>query len=185
MKMEPLKSGVLKIWMSDDELRRWGLTFEALEAHTEPAYRALIKWLDIAEERFDFTVHGSAKVEVIPLAGGCLFLVAPEAEKVTHTVCVPQIYAVANENELLRLGENLASVDAEGLPLASLYGWKQEYRLITYMGRRKQTGVRRVLSEFAELVEEGTGAAAFLEEHGTPIIRGIALHRLREVYESR
>ncbi len=109
----------------------------------------------------------------------------PETGKEKHTVCVPQIYAIADENELLRLGENLAAVDAGGLPLASLYGFGQEYRLITYMGRRKQSGVRRVLSEFAQLVEEGTGAAAFLEEHGTPIIRGIALHRLREVYESR
>ncbi len=185
MKMEPLKSGVLKIWMGEEEMQRWGLTPKTLEAGDEPAYRALTKWLDIAEERFNFTTRGGAKVEVLPFDSGYLFLVIPEAQAGAHTVCVPQIYAIADENELLRLGENLTAVNARGLPLASLYRFRQEYRLITYMGRRKQSSVRRVLSEFAQLVEEGAGAAAFLEEHGTPIIRGIALHRLREVYESR
>lgn len=183
MKIEPLNSGALKIWMSEEELERWGLSFESLGTDKVRTHRALIKLLEIAKRRLIACPEEELRVEIIALQSGCLFLITPEKD-VWQPVCSPKIYAIADAEELLRLGENLAATHREELPLSSLYEWDKEYRLIVYGACRKQNDEWRILSEFAQCVAEGNGAAAYLEEHGVPIIQGTALHRLCATYES-
>ncbi len=184
MKIEPLNSGALKIWMSEEELQRWGLSFESLGTDKVRTHRALIKLLGIAKQRLVDCPEEEMRVEVIALHSGCLFLITPEKDSL-QPICTPKIYAIADAEELLRLGENLAANHAGELPLSSLYGWDKEYRLIVYGASRQQSDEWRILSEFAQCVAEGNSAAAFLEEHGVPIIQGTALHRLCATYESR
>ncbi len=184
MKIEPLNSGALKIWMSEEELGRWGLSFETLGTDKVRTHRALIKLLGIAKQRLANCPKEELRVEIIALHSGYLFLITPEKNN-WQPICTPKIYAISNAEELLRLGENLAANHREELPLSSLYEWNKEYRLVVYGVGHKQSGEWRVLSEFAQCVAEGDGAAAFLEEHGIPIIQGTALHRLCATYESR
>ncbi|MBO5929612.1 MAG: adaptor protein MecA [Clostridia bacterium] len=183
MRMELLRDGALKIWMNADDLDRFGITFDTLYADTASTRRTFIKLLAVAKSRLGFCPESEMKVEVMALPTGCLFVITPEKEKIR--ICTPQIYAVVDAEELLRLGEKLALENAEALPLASLYQWESEYRLVVYNGHRKQNRVRQILSEFTQYIAEGNGAAAFLEEHGVPIIQGTALHRLCATYESR
>ncbi len=184
MRIEPLSNGALKIWMSEEELGRWGLSFETLGTDKVRTHRALIKLLGIAKQRLIACPEEEMRVEIMALQSGYLFLITPEKD-CWSPVCSPKIYAIADAEELLRLGENLAANHAGEMPLSSLYAWNKEYRLIIYGVTRKQSNEWRVLSEFARCVAEGNGAAAFLEEHGIPIIKGTALHRLCATYESR
>ncbi len=184
MKIEPLSSGALKIWMSEEELQRWGLSFETLGTDKVRTHRALIKLLGIAKQRLVACPEEEMRVEIMALHSGYLFLIIPEKDS-WSPVCNPKIYAIADAEQLLRLGENLAANHAGELPLSSLYEWNKEYRLIVYSASRKRSREWRILSEFAQCVAEGNGAAAFLEEHGVPIIQGTALHRLCATYESR
>lgn len=184
MKIEPLNSGALKIWMSEEELGRWGLNFESLGTDKVRTHRALIKLLGIAKQRLIACPEEEMRVEIIALHSGYLFLITPEKDT-WQPICSPKIYAVADAEELLRLGENLAANHHEELPLSSLYEWNKEYRLIVYGIGHYQNMEWRILSEFAQCVAEGNSAVAFLEEHGVPIIQGTALHRLCATYESR
>lgn len=184
MKIEPLGSGALKIWMSEEELERWGLNFESLGTDKVRTQRALIKLLGIAKQRLLVCPEEEMRVEIVALQSGYLFLITPEKNG-WSPVCKPKIYAIANAEELLRLGETLAANGFKDLPLSSLYEWDKEYRLIVYGTYQKQSNESRILTEFAQCIGEGDGAAAFLEEHGIPIIQGTALHRLCAAYESR
>lgn len=184
MKIEPPSGGVLKIWMSEEELGRWGLSFDTLGIDKVRTHRALVKLLGIAKQRLIGCSEEELRIEVVALHSGYLFLITPECEKLP-AACSPQIYAIADAETLLRLGENLALKGKRDLPLSSLYEWNKEYRLIVYDTCCKPAAEWRVLSEFANLVAEGDGVAAFLEEHGVPIIQGTALHRLCAAYESR
>lgn len=182
MKMEPLKSGDIRIWMDDDELHRWGLHPEALRTGAPSVRRAMHRLLAIARQRLEFRTEGDILVEALPLDGGCLFLFSAQSRWAATPP--PQVYALEDAEALLTFAEQLPSIAVGSLPAASLYRQASGYTLILYAGFGAQTDCNRLLSEYGHRIGEGHTAASYIEEHAIPITIGNALHRLCAVYGS-
>lgn len=183
MKMEPLDSGDLRIWMTDEELCRWGLCTEDMKAGTPQTSRAIRRLLGVARQRLAFPTHGSVLVEALPIEGGCLFLFSTPARLVPPIV-LPQVYVLDSAEAVLQFGETLCTLSDRELPPASLYRQGEAYLLILYDGLGVTGGCRRLLQEFGHRLGEGYAAASYIEEHGKPITVGDALQRLSAAYGS-
>ncbi|MBR2406857.1 MAG: hypothetical protein IKB04_07475 [Clostridia bacterium] len=178
MKMEPLKGGSLRIWMTHTDMQHWGLQFERLDARDACTRRALLRLISVAQERLAFRADGELTVEALPIDGGCLLLLAPLTPLL---ICPtePTVYTVHTADDLLRLGSGLCRFPQDTLPTASLFAWDEEYRLIVYADKAPTTALRRLLGEFADRTAKGYTAAAFTEEHGRAVAVGNALQQLR------
>lgn len=183
MKIEPLNSGELRIWMTDDELYRWGLRLDEMKAGTPESNRAIRRLLGVARQRQPFYSNGSVLVEALPLEGGCLFLFSTP-DRLVPAATLPQVYALESAEAVLQLGEQLSAKQQENLPPASLYQQGEGYVLILYMELGTAGSCRRLLQEFGRCMGEGYVAAAYIEEHSQPITVGDALHRLCAAYGS-
>lgn len=179
MKIESQRGGTLSIWMSDTDLRRWGLCFDTMSARDGATRAAVSRLLGIARQRGILPESERLAVEAIPLEDGCLLLFTPQRRRALYRMPPVRVYALTSADDILQLGTALSPCD---LPTASLYGWGEEYRLIVYPGLSARQETDRHLSEFAQSVGEGAAAAAFVEEYGTPITVGNALHRLAQAY---
>lgn len=178
MKMEPLPGGHLKIWMTHADMRHWGLTFEAIDAHDPATRRAIFKLLKIAEQQYGFHSNGRLTAEVLSFGNGCLLLLTSGEHAFPLPAASPSVYTVRNADDLLRLGENLSDAPRTPLPTASLFAWRREYRLILYADIPLSDSCRRILAEFAEPVADGAAIAAYTEEHGRALAIGNALQQL-------
>ncbi len=178
MKIESLHNGCLKIWMTDSDMRRWGLQFESMAASDQATRAAVTKLLRIARQHEDLPLDGAMTVEAVPVESGCLFVITPQRLRPLLPMPSMQIYALNSADDVLQLGAGLRGEERRMLPAASLYRWGEAYRLILYPGFCAGQDLRRLLSEFADKVGEGVAAAAFVEEHGTPLAVGNALQRL-------
>lgn len=178
MKMEPLKGGCLKIWMSGTDMHRWGLRFECMSAEDTATRRAIHRLIHIARQREALRANDGLTVEALPADEGCLLLFTPQRSFVPLRSPKPIIYALHNGDDLLELGDRLCRWDPRVLPAAALYGWGQGYRLIVYADPTPVPTLHRLLSEYAQPVAAGYAAAAYTEEHGTPLIPTQALQRL-------
>lgn len=176
MKMEPLKGGSLRIWMTHTDMRHWGLCFEDMDARDETTRRALLRLVGVARERLAFCADGELTVEALPLADGCLLLMTPHRTTPLLLPAEPTVYVFHNADDLLSFGKSLPS---GSLPAASLFAWGRQYRLIVYPERLPHAACRRLLSEFADVTAKGYPAAAYTEERGHPLVIGEALYRLR------
>ena len=176
--MELLRDGALKIWMSEQEMHRWGLCFEQLSARDRATGAAVSKLLQVARGRAALPEAGSITVEAAPFEGGCIWLFTPHRPRVFGRMPPVKVFALQTADDVLLLGRWLGA--REHLPTASLYQWGEEYRLIVYPGLGAWREWCRRLAEFAEPIGEGAGEAAFVEEYGRPITVGNALTRLRE-----
>ncbi len=180
VKIESLRGGALKIWMSEQEMQRWGLHFEQLSTRDRATGAAVSKLLQVARGRAMLPETGSILVEAVPLEDGCVWLFTPRCKCFPRRMPPTKVFALLTSDDVLLLGRWLGAMTH--LPTASLYQWGEEYRLIVYPGLGAWRDFCRRLSEFAELIGEGEGAAAFVEEYGRPIAVGNALTRLREAY---
>lgn len=183
MKIEPLSSGDLRIWMTNDELCRWGLRLEEMKAGTPETTRAIRRLLGIARQRQLFFSHGSVLVEALPIDGGCLFLFS-SPDHPAPTAALPQVYTLDSAETVLQLGKRLSTKPQASLPRASLYRQGEKYVLILYAGLGTVSGCCRLLQEFGCRTSEGYVAAAYIEEHSQPITIGNALQRLCAAYGS-
>lgn len=183
MKIEPLDSGDLHIWMTDDELCRFGLCLEDIRAGTPTANRALRRLLSLARQRIPFPSAARIAVQVIPLNGGCVFVFIAPVTPFSHTQG-PFLYVFDTPEMLLQFAEALATLPQNTMPWASLYRRGQEYVLIVYASDERSGCCESLLNEFAVPLGEGYTVAAYVEEHATVMTMGDALIRLRAVYES-
>ncbi len=183
MKIEPLSSGDLRIWMTDDELCRWGLRLDEMKVGTPATNCAIRRLLGVARQRQPFYSNGSVLVEALPLEGGCLFLFSTP-DRCAPTAALPQVYALDSAEAVLQFGERLSANRQDSLPPASLYQLGDGYVLILYVGLGTAGGCRRLLQEFGRCTGEGYVAAAYIEEHSRPITVGNALQRLCTAYGS-
>lgn len=178
--MESLRDGALKIWMTENDMRRWGLRFEQLGAHDRATDAAVTKLLQVARGRAVLPETGAMTVEAVPLEEGCILLFTPRRKLPPCRMPPAKVFALQNANDVLQLGQYLTAV--KRVPTASLYRWGEEYRLILYPGLCAWQEFCRRLEEFAEPIGEGDVAAAFVEEYGIPVAIGNALTRLREAF---
>lgn len=179
MKMEPLRGGSLKIWMTHTDMQHWGLRFDRMDAHDEATRRAVLRLITVAKERLAFGAVGELTVEALPIDGGCLLLLTPLDAAPLFRRSEPVIYTIRSADDLLRFGHGLCRLPASTLPYSSLFGWERGYRLIVYPDATAGTACRRLLSEFTETTAKGQAAAAYTEEHGKPLLIGDALQRLQ------
>lgn len=178
MKMEPLSSGCLKIWMTQSDMQRFGLSFETMNARDTATRQAVFKLLNVAKLRHAFHVDEGLTVEALPIDNGCLLLLTPGRHRPLFALPQPTVYAIHNADDLLRFGNSLSHISQNDLPTASLFGWKQGYRLILYPDITTSEPCKRLLSEFAEPIADSYTAAAYTEEHGHALAIGNALQRL-------
>ncbi len=178
MKMEPLKGGCLKIWLSGTDMHHWGLRFESMSAEDTATRRAIHRLIHIARQREALRAEEGLTVEALPTDEGCLLLFTPQRLFVPLRSPKPIIYALYSGDDLLELGDRLCRWDSRILPAAALYGWGPSYRLIVYADPAPAPALHRLLNEYAQPVATGYAAAAYTEEHGTPLIATQALQRL-------
>ena len=183
MKMEPLSSGDLRIWMTHQDLCRWGLHIDSMKAGTPQISRAIRRLLGVARQRFAFPAHGSVLVEALPIEGGCLFLFSTPVRSLPP-ITLPQLYVLDSAEAVLQFGETLSTCPSCELPPASLYRQGDVYVMIVYDGASTTGGFERLLQEFGRRFGEGFAAASYIEEHGHPITVGDALQRLLAAYGS-
>lgn len=178
MKMEPLKGGRLKIWMTAHDMERWGLRFDAMDTADRATGRALLRLIAVARERAALAIGDGVTVEALPLEGGYLFLLTP-SDTLPSSAEQPVICTFENENDLLSFGRGLRPLAKTLLPPSSLFGWGSGYRLIVYPSPTLPRSFKRLLKEFATPTARGYPAAAYTEEHGRALSVGDALQRLR------
>lgn len=181
MKMEPLSSGDLRIWMNNEELCRWGLHIADMKAGDPATDRALRRLLGLAKQRFLFYPSGTVTVEALPFDGGCLFLFSGHHR--AAAVMLPQVYTLESADALLSFAKTLSAEDVGRLPYASLYREGERYVLIVYAGLGAPNNIRRLLGEFGTPAGEGYATASYVEEHLQAVTVGDALHRLCRAYE--
>ncbi len=181
MKMEPLNSGDLRVWMTNAELRRWGLEMEHMQDGSPTTERALIRLWRIARSRMPCAVGGRVTVEALPLSGGYLFLFSCTAADTAQA----QVFSLDSAEAVLQLGDALAAQPQSALPFASLYRQDAQYLLIVYAGFGTARRCCRLLEEYGECIGEGDTAVATVEEHATAVTVGDALHRLCAACGSR
>lgn len=178
MKMEPLKGGCLKIWMSETDMQHWGLQFDRMDARDEATRRAVLRLIHVARERLAFRADDQLTVEVLPLEDGCLLLLTPMRAPSWFRLPQPAVYLIRSADDLLRLGDSLCHIPTDSLPPTSLFAWGEAYHLIVYPDTVSLLRLRRLLHEFAAPIAVGYPAAAHTEEYGKPLVIGDALHRL-------
>ena len=125
MKMEPLKSGRLKIWMPQADMRRWGLSFEHMDARDAATRHAVLRRLTIAQQRHAVFAREGMTIEALPVGDGCLLLLTPGRRYSLLSLPEPTIYTIHSADDLLRFGNSLSQMPESTRPAASLFGWEQ------------------------------------------------------------
>ena len=189
MELTRLHNGCLRIWLTETDLERMGLSFDRLDASDPTTRLAMGQILLAAEQQTGFIPSGNLMVEALPIQNGCLLLLSPIGDSQSwkpKRAGGPYIYAVETAEQLLRLAENWKrfAVREELLPASSLYRWDTHYRLIVYPAASFPPGMRQLLTEFTTETGEGDAAAAFIAEHGKALLIGNALPRLSAALHS-
>lgn len=177
MKMEPLKNGSLKIWMTDTDMQHWGLQFEQMGSHDEATRRAALRLIAVARDRRLLSTEGALTMEALPIRNGCLLLITPHRDPLLRLPPPATVYCFHAADDLLQLADSLRYIKAQTLPPASLFRWQSGYRLIVYHDATTHTVCRRQLCEYAEPLD-GVLAVARTSEYGKAICIGDALSRL-------
>lgn len=182
MKMDLLENGCLKILLTEEDLRAFGLTFEGLDYDNEGTRSALHRLLDEAKRRTGFDASGSLLIEALPVDGGCLLLLTPAGGKRRvrlRRAAGPYVYELDTADAILQLAQSVGEMEGEAPVFgSSLYAFGGGYRLILYPGAPLSRRMGALLHEFARAAGEGDAAAAFTAEHGRCIAAGDALGRL-------
>ena len=180
--MDLLENGCLKILLTEEDLRAFGLTFEGLDYDNEGTRSALHRLLDEAKRRTGFDASGSLLIEALPVDGGCLLLLTPTGGKRRirlNRAAGPYVYGLDSADAVLQLARSVGEMEgAAPFYGSSLYEFGTGYRLVLYPGAPLSRRLGNLLQEFARAAGEGDAAAAFTAEHGRSIAVGDALVRL-------
>ncbi len=176
VKIEPIDGKNVKIWMTQHDMRGWGLCFDDMNGRDRATNAAVSKLLTVMQKQVGIRLKGAITVEAVRTDDGCVLLFSSHERTVLSDRPLPQIYAIRSVDGLLAMRAPLSRFAV--LPAASLYGWGEEYRLIVYP--TELSDCIRALTEWCERVGEGAVAAAFADEYGSAITVGNALHRLCE-----
>ncbi len=176
MKIEPINGKSVKIWMTQHDMMGWGLCFDHMSGRDRATNAVVTKLLAVMQKQIGIRFRGTILVEAVQTDDGCVLLFSSRERSMLADKPLPQIYAIESTDGLLAMRGVVSRLTEK--PLASLYAWGDEYRLIVYPSER--IGGWRVLSEFCERVGEGAVSAAFVDEYGTAITVGNAFHLLCE-----
>lgn|GEM_PF-1059577 len=171
MKVERIREDGLRIWLSDEEMAGWGVTYDTLRRgnpRTDRLIRQILR--RVRQESEDWE---SCLLEAIPVEGGCLVLVSlvrprePEEQ--------PMACRVGDEESLFQLASQMEM--AGPFPPSSLYGMPWGY-ILTLSAHPSLTAEHRRLAEEYGHPVYGAGALAAAREYGCLLAEGNALEQL-------
>lgn len=165
MKIEPLETGSLRIWLSEEELNKWELDGE--QPMRQPAVRRLLRQVF---RRLDRHAPSRLLAELIPVAGGGILLVTPNDHPRPQN---PAVYRIADANDLLDLFWQWRQGDRDSsTPACCLYEQGKGYDLAVYPVEPLSPRQQRLLAEYGTLLGCGEGVAARCAEYGTLLAAG-------------
>lgn len=173
MKIEEIRTGCVRIWLTADDMARYGIAYRDMAQGDARTDRMLCRVLAVVAQ---YTGHASARytVEALDTGEGCLLLVTASAY--TSSVQPPFVCAVTQPRRLFRLAADWCA--AEQTAYSELYATEQGYILVIHpTSDSASTSVRR-LYRYADRVECGPAAAAAAAEYGTLISQGDVIERL-------
>lgn len=177
-----MRGGGYRVFLSDEDLKEWGLDYASLDSRS-PATRALLSAVSlIVYGSGDWEGEGMA-IEALPVEGGCFLLLTPTQppplKPKWRRAAAPLVYRVPDADALWGLATAMAASDFR-LAGSSLYACADGYRLVLYPFEPLSAAASARLCEWAEPAGAGGAVAAFVAEHGTPLLIGDALQRLYE-----
>ena len=172
MKIEEIRTGCVRIWLSAEDMTRYGVTYRDM-ARGEPRTDRMVR--HVLEVVAQYTGHTATRytVEALDAEAGCLLLVT--ATDGADEIQPPYICVVTRLPMLFRLAAQYYAVDATAY--GTLYAVPHGYILVI-CPTQEDPSVLRLLYRYADRVECGLIAAASAAEYGTLIADGDALERL-------
>ena len=177
MERERLGNGRYRVFLSDEELQDWGLSFERLSVRS-PCTRALLSALLVAASEGEPLSAEGMTAEVFPVEGGCFLLFSGEDGEPASEDRTPLCAAFSDVNALFSFCKAAKDVAAVS---SSLMTYDDRPWLLLTPGGDQAARTAALLSEWDCFVTCGQAAAAFLAEHGTLVFCGDALERLNEL----
>ena len=175
MKVDRIGNDSLRVWLSDEELEKWGICYATMrhgETHTDRLIRQVTA---LSQQRTGRFKRGTV-VEAIPVEGGCVLLVsAPRPLRVERG---PLVFRVEELEALFRLAERWTGTCPDTVPCISLYEQDDTYALILYPVAALTPTQKAILREYGRLTGIGSAAAAVIAEHGHLLASGNALEQL-------
>lgn len=165
VKIEPLATGSLRIWLSEEELNKWELDRE--EPIRQPAVRRLVRQ---AFRRLNRRAPQRLLAELIPVDGGGVLLVSPVTYPHPKS---PAVYHIADADELLELFRQWRMcADETPDPDCCLYEQEEGYDLAVYPLQPLSHRRQHLLAEYGTLLGSGEGIAAHCAEYGSLLAAG-------------
>lgn len=174
MKIDSIGDSRLRVWLSDDELIKWGIHYETLGEERHGTERLVRLVLALTQKR-GHVANGRLMVEAIPVDGGCVLLLSGKAEE--HPAGEPQLYRLYDLDGLFELAARWRS-DPDAAVCSALYEQDGAYILVLYPVAGLSARERRILSEYAMPVGSGASSVAALEEYGRCLAPGGVLDRV-------
>ena len=166
MKIEPIDSGRLRVWLSHEEA-------EQLHLHTDqPEPRLLRRAAGQILRAAGRRPAGRLAAEMIPVEGGWVLLISPLFRPDGQH---PLVVAVANADDLLELARRWEHLTDAPQPYCALYEIGEEYGLVVYPVEPLVAVQVHLLMEYGTLIGQGEGAAAHTAEYGTLIGAGMGI----------
>ena len=164
MKIEPLETGSLRIWLSEEELNKWELDGE--QPMRQPTVRRLLRQVF---RRLDRHIPSRLLAELIPVAGGGVLLVTPTDRPCPQN---PAVYRIASADDLLDLCRQWSRQEGGAVPACCLYEHEEGYDLAVYPAEPMAPRQQHLLEEYGMLLGCGAGIAARCAEYGTLLSAG-------------
>lgn len=173
MKAEPVGEDSLRIWLSDKELVRWGLSFDKSAPRNCASLRRLLGHLPSVTA----SSGGSRMVaELFPVEGGGVLLLSPCRAAAGSRW--PAVYYIENEETLFSLAERWCQLPSQQPACTALYVFGEGYCLTVCPLEPLSESHRRLLAEYGRPAGRGEGAAAVCGEHGRLLCAPCALEKL-------
>ncbi len=172
----------LKILLSSLDMQMLGVTYDSLDYKNPETKALLIELLAQGRAQTGFS-PGKTKlfIEAYPEPdGGCsiLFTALTPAESDSFApkyATGPVVFAFTDIDLVIQAAVKLFQQYGHRIYKSSLYRLDHEYRLIIHPLDRADQVTLNFLQEYAPIVGEGEIAAAFVCEHGIPIVEDSAI----------
>ncbi len=176
MERERLGNGRYRVFLSDEELQDWGLSFERLSGRS-PCTRALLSALLVAASEGEPLSADGMTAEVFPVEGGCFLLFSGEGGESFASEPTPFCAAFCDVDALFSFCKAAGVLTS---PHSALVTYENRLWLLLTPHPEEAGHAAVLLSEWDCFVACGKAPAAFLAEHGTVVFADNALQRLNE-----
>ena len=164
MRIEPLTNGSLRVWLSEEELDKWGIDSDGPAQRR--AVRRLLRRIFLQAEQ---PPPSRLCAELIPVDGGGVLLVTPSGQIPSEG---PWVYCFADTDSLLDFVGCWRRISSASPPYLCLYAQGDGYALAVYSAEPLSRYRHRLLNEYGRLKGVGEGVAAYLGEHSPLLAAG-------------